>query len=51
VSIEEEDGVEVDPSDYIWAGGQPISLNHAKFAPVEDDDEEVGWECRPGKCR
>lgn len=36
------DEVEVDATDYIWAGVQPpISLSHARFAPVED---EVDWD-------
>ena len=27
-----------------WVGGQSISLNHAKFAAVDDDDQEFGWD-------
>jgi len=41
---EYDDGCEVDPTDYIWAGGQLIGLNHAKFAPVDEDGPEVGWD-------
>lgn len=41
---EDDDGQEVDPSDYIWLGGQPISLNHAKFAAVGENESELDWD-------
>jgi hypothetical protein len=41
---EYDEGHEVDPTDYIWANGQPIALNYAKFAAVDEDDQEVGWD-------